>query len=197
MSAPLRPDTIDGRRMRSRQSRERILEAAIELLREPGVDVTPELLAARAECSISTIARHFRDREGLADAIGEYTRQDLRRRVDAGPFEGATHERVRDLVHRLATVFEAVEPLLRVMRRDRVGERAARDEGRMHRLAGVLIARALEPELASQPGDTADLLATVLSVASWAHLRSTEGLAAPAAEARMCAIVRRVLGAGA
>lgn len=196
MSAPPEPDAVDGRRLRSRQSRERILEAAIELLRKPGVDVTPELLAAHAGCSISTIARHFGDREGLADAIGERVRQELQRRMDAGPFAGDTRERARDLVHRLGTAFEATGPLLRVMHRNRLDERAARTERRLLRLARIAIARALGPELASQPGDTADILATVLSVGSWTHLRTTEALAASSAESRMLAIVLRVLDAG-
>ena len=56
---------VDGRRLRSQRSRQRILDALTEALSKPGADASPERVAAEAGVSISTLFRHFKDVEGL------------------------------------------------------------------------------------------------------------------------------------
>ncbi len=60
----LRPD--DGRLVRGRRSRARLLEAARELFRERGFDgATLRAIAARADMGASSIYRHVRSKEEL------------------------------------------------------------------------------------------------------------------------------------
>jgi len=62
--APLRPD--DGRLVRGRTSRARILSAARELFRERGFDrATLRAIAARAGMGASSLYRHIRSKEEL------------------------------------------------------------------------------------------------------------------------------------
>ncbi len=61
---PLRPD--DGRLVRGRRSRAKILASARELFREQGFDATTlRAIAARAEMGASSIYRHVRSKEEL------------------------------------------------------------------------------------------------------------------------------------
>ena len=64
----------DGRRLRAERNRERILDAVAEALADPDVPITPTGIAARAGVSLSTIVRHFRNRNGLVAALRERTR---------------------------------------------------------------------------------------------------------------------------
>lgn len=63
------PAAKDGRRRRSAQSRDRIVEALLDLV--AGVVVTPsaEAVAARAGVGLRTVFRHFRDMESLSAVL--------------------------------------------------------------------------------------------------------------------------------
>ena len=155
----------DGRRRRRQQSRQRIIEALLEALGEPDFDLSPEQTAVRS---------------------GE--------QLAAGPFEGDVRARTRELVRRLAAAFETVAPTLRSVQPDR--QKSVGDRGRRRLDATVRdqIGAALGPELADLPADTTDLLATVLSVSSWSHMRTTHGHDAERSAALLESAVLRLLG---
>jgi len=68
-------DTTDGRRMRSRDSKRKIVAAMLELVREGHIAPTAEEVAQRANVGLRTVFRRFKDMENLyaemAIAIGE------------------------------------------------------------------------------------------------------------------------------
>jgi AcrR family transcriptional regulator len=103
----------DGRRLRSERSRARILDAVAEALADPDVDLTPAGIAARAGVSVSTIARHFGDREGLVAAMRDRIQTLLLPILSEGPFEGELRARIRELLRRRTAMFEIVAPLYR------------------------------------------------------------------------------------
>jgi AcrR family transcriptional regulator len=191
---PHEPPASDGRRRRRQQSHERILHMLAEALSEPDFEVTPEQIAARSGYSISTIFRHFGGRDELAAAMQELARSRVRQHLAAGPFEGDVHARVGELARRLAAVFETVAPLLRAVQQDR--QRTLGDTGRrqLDRVARAQIGAALAKELAALPADTADILAAVLSVAAWSHMRTTQGHSPKRAAALLESAVLRLLG---
>jgi AcrR family transcriptional regulator len=187
----------DGRRRRRQQSHKRILHALAEAFSQPDFEVTPEQIAARSGYSISTIFRHFGGRNELAAAMQELVGSRVRKHLAAGPFEGDVHARVGELLRRLAAVFETVAPFLRAVQKDR--QRSLGDTGRRQLDVAVRaqIGAALAKELAALPADTADILAAVLSVAGWSHMRTTQGHSPERAAALLESAVLRLLGEGA
>ncbi len=192
---PNEDPSSDGRRRRSQRSREQILHAIAKAIAEPDFEPTPEQVAARSGYSISTILRHFGDRDGLATAMRELVRSRVDEHLAAGPFEGDVRSRVAELVRRLTAVYETVAPFLRNLERSR---NATRDlelyRNVLDRLVRGLTSSALGDALASQPEDTPDLLAVVLSQAAWRHMRITQGLAADRAAGLLEAAALRLLG---
>jgi AcrR family transcriptional regulator len=51
------------------RNRQRVLDAAAEVFAERGLDATLNDVAARAECGIGTVYRHFANREALVEAL--------------------------------------------------------------------------------------------------------------------------------
>lgn len=65
----------------ARRNRERLLDAAIELILEAGGEPTRDALAARAGVGIGTVYRHFPDQPSLLHAVVRYA---LERSIEAG-----------------------------------------------------------------------------------------------------------------
>ena len=97
------------------------------------------------------------------------------------------------LVRRLAAVFETVTPFLRAVAHDR--QRTVGDGGRraLDAIVRAQIDAALAEHLTARPSDTADILAAVLSVAAWSHMRSIQGHGVERAAALLESVVLRVL----
>jgi AcrR family transcriptional regulator len=93
---PLRAD--------ARRNRERILEAAVEVFSEQGVDAQIDDVARRADLGVGTIYRHFPTKDAL---VAELVRQKFRRFADnardALADEGEPFEALADLLRRNAT----------------------------------------------------------------------------------------------
>lgn len=63
---------IDGRRLRSRRTRERLVAAYVDLLAETGSLPTCNAVAGRAGCSVRTLFDRFPDMATLARAAAEW-----------------------------------------------------------------------------------------------------------------------------
>ena len=80
--------TTDGRKLRSEDSKRRIVSAMLELVRDGKIAPTAEEVAKQAQVGLRTVFRRFRDMESLyaemagaideriASIIDDYTRQD-------------------------------------------------------------------------------------------------------------------------
>jgi len=190
LEQPLR----DGRRRRHQRSRGRILHALADALSEPDIEITPEQIAARSGYSISTIFRHFGGQQELAAAMQDLVSSKVRDHLAAGPFEGDMGARVRALVRRLAAVSETVAPFLRVTERARPRTQSEAGRRQLDTVVRSQIAAALPQELAALPADTADILAALLSVATWSHMRRTQDHTAERATVLLESAVFRLLG---
>jgi AcrR family transcriptional regulator len=75
MSATEQTETVRPLRADARRNRERILEAAVEVFSEQGVDAQIDDVARRADLGVGTIYRHFPTKDAL---ITELVRQKFR-----------------------------------------------------------------------------------------------------------------------
>lgn len=192
----------DGRRMRTQRSRERILNAVAEALRDPDIEITIPEIAARSGVSASTIFRHFRDRDGLTDALTERTAARVVRYLAQAPIEDdKLEDRIASLVRRRVALFEEIGPLLRAGANP-PGRRAHHRSERM-KLEGVLaneFRQALQPALEGLSRAESKLVleavGTLLSADSWAHLRMVRGQGVHASEAVLIRALRAIAGQG-
>ena len=69
------PDIEDGRKRRSERSREQIIEAMFDLVRQGQLDPSAAQIAEAANVSLRTVFRHFEEVDGLY--------QEMNRRVKA------------------------------------------------------------------------------------------------------------------
>jgi AcrR family transcriptional regulator len=103
---------IDGRRLRSVASRDRIINAVIALVDEDQGIPGAEAIAARAGVGLRSVFRHFGDMDGLYVAVIErigrrYTH--LSRPYEAGSWQG----QVGEAMARRMEMFETVLPYRR------------------------------------------------------------------------------------
>lgn len=100
----------DGRKRRSERSREQIIEAMFELVREGELDPSATQIADAANVSLRTVFRHFEEVDGLYQEMNRRVKASVMPIVEA-PFMGRTwQEKVRELVGRRAEVFERILP---------------------------------------------------------------------------------------
>ncbi len=104
---------VDGRILRSRRSRERILEALVELIAEGDMQPTGERVAARAACGLRTVYRHFEDMDGLYREVQAHVKK-LVEPVVAEPARAVSlEERIAAVVQMRSAIFERAAPFLR------------------------------------------------------------------------------------
>lgn len=114
----------------ARATRDRILDAVVEVLAE-GVDtLSIPAVAKRAGVSIGTVYRHFGDKAGLLNALVPYAGRRTGLEVDSIP---ETMNEVEDLVGKVFRHFEATDDLMRAAFASRIG-RDVRVQGSPERL---------------------------------------------------------------
>jgi AcrR family transcriptional regulator len=181
----------DGRRRRSAESRRRIVDAMLELVREGHVAPSADLVAARAGVGRRTVFRLFRDMEGIYREMNATMREQVEP-VRARPLAGDTPAaRLHALVERRIGFFEEVLPLTVASAVHRHGSAVLQAEhaAMQAELRAILMAVLADgPEWDAQAREALD---AVLSIDLWRRLRIEQGLAVPAATA----ILQRLVGA--
>jgi AcrR family transcriptional regulator len=195
---PEQAHDVDGRHQRSERSRERVLDAIYAAFRDSDVEVTAEQVAARARVSLSTIRRHFGDLRSLSEAMRERMLGRVLPLLRAPAPAGSRKERVRALVARRREVFELVMPGLRAtsLRAPGALVRARADRQQLESALRAQLLLTFPGELAGAWGAVrAELLSTVLSLASWEHLRTVRELDPERCIALLEHAARALLGA--
>jgi len=167
---------IDGRRKRSQDSRARIVQAMLELVREGGVSPSAELVAARADVGLRTVFRHFNDLDSLYREMSAVIETELMALVHT-PFKGETwRERVLELVERRGWAYEKIAPFKRASEVHRLQSPAlAIENAKMVQISREILRAQLPPELAKDRVrfEAMDLL---LSFDAWGRLRRDQDL---------------------
>jgi TetR/AcrR family transcriptional regulator, regulator of autoinduction and epiphytic fitness len=172
---------IDGRHARSARSKDHVVQAILELLREGSLRPSAQEIAARAGVSERTVFRHYADLDQLfAAAVAQQGRQ-IAPLLDLPPTAGPRPQRVAELVRRRARLFEEVTPVRRAAVRHAPFQAVVRQG--LEQLHGVLRGQ-LETVFADEmdrvpPEQRRELVECVDVATSWAvweTLRADQGL---------------------
>ena len=182
----------DGRRRRSEQSRAKIIEAMVSLVREGIIVPTAEEVAARADIGLRSVFRHFADMEMLRrEMVGEVARTYMKWFT---PFEGDDwRDQLKDLMSRRASAYEETLPFKRAAEVRRHKSSAIGGEfDRLNTLMRSRLKSVLPEEFTSQPilFETLDL---ALSVDAWQRLREDQNLSVEDARQAVYLLVKAIL----
>jgi AcrR family transcriptional regulator len=109
----LNTDALDGRHRRSRQSRQRIIDAMIELVRAGNPSPTADEVAVRAGLAMRTVFRHFDDMESLYREIAQRIQGEAQAMLSATS-EGATwRARLDHMIDNRVALYCTLAPMKR------------------------------------------------------------------------------------
>ena len=183
----------DGRRRRTLESRERIIDAMVALTLAGRVSVSAEQVAERAEVGLRTVFRHFKDMDSLYREISRIMEARIAD-VVAQPFSAPDWQgRLVELIGRRARVFETITPIKRAEAAHRHRSHFLEaDSARMnHRLREILAG--VVPTEIREDAARFEALDLLLSFESWDRLRREQGLSAARAKAVLETAVRGVI----
>lgn len=184
---------LDGRRLRSADSRARIVAAMLGLIEQGEISPGAEAVAVRAEVGLRTVFRHFKDMDSLYQEMTEVIAAGLREAAGL-PFQSTDwRERTLELVARRADIFERIAPFKRAADAHRLRSRVFETANtRLVHALREIVRRELPPEAQADPVlfEGLDLL---LSFESWSRLRREQGLAPAQAQAVLEGVVRRLI----
>jgi TetR/AcrR family transcriptional regulator of autoinduction and epiphytic fitness len=179
--------TTDGRELRSRRTREAIVEAWLLLLEEGVVTPTARLVADRAGIGLRTVFQHFDDLEALHAAASARQMERVGPLLAPRSTEGPLDERIEDVILGRATLFERIAPVRRAALR---AEAASPTIARILEVSdqlladdlGRVFARELDVRSATERETMLAALDVTFSFMAWDHLRSRRGLSVAAAK---------------
>ncbi len=182
--------TTDGRKLRSEDSKRRIVSAMLELVREGRMAPTAEEVAKRAQVGLRTVFRRFKDMESLYAEMSVAINDKVESIIDSPADSQDWRENLTVMVDRRLRVYEVIMPY-------RVAAEAlkfqstvllnrhmdiVRDE--RHRLLNILPAELLDDR------PLIEGLEAALSFDMWNQLRNDQRLSGDEAGA----VVRRIVG---
>lgn len=171
------PEPGDGRLLRSVRTRERIVEAILELVRGGNARPTAEEVAAQAGVGARTLFRHFDDMEGLHAAVRARVEAEIRPLAAPRAFAGTPEERVRELVALRLRLFERMAPTHRAgLLVWPPSDVIAKGELQLAERLRDQLREALGPELEAAAPDLVEALDVALSYECWNRLREVQGL---------------------
>ena len=116
-SSPIAEAAVDGRRARRDRGRLAVTEAAIDLVLEGHIPPTAEFIAERAGVSVASIFRYF---DTLDELRNETTRLYFERYAHLFDIphigHGAIADRIENFVSSRVSLYEATEPMARLLR---------------------------------------------------------------------------------
>ena len=194
------PAVIDGRNLRSRRTRQALVDALISLIEDGDLRPTAPRIAERAGVSLRSIYHHFDDLELL---FAETAQRQMERLVPLRhplPTGGPLEVRIKAVVHQRAAIWEAITPIRSAAALQEpfsVQLQVVRSE--VHRRGRDELATLFAPELADRGESDASQLLDALDAAvnwqSWRVMRTDVDLSVEAAEAVLCRTMTALLTA--
>jgi len=102
--------TTDGRKLRSEESKRRIVSAMLQLVREGRMAPTAEEVAKRAEVGLRTVFRRFKDMESLYAEMSVAINEKVDSIVDSSLDSSDWRENLARMVDRRLQVYEVIMP---------------------------------------------------------------------------------------
>jgi TetR/AcrR family transcriptional regulator, regulator of autoinduction and epiphytic fitness len=188
------PAVIDGRNLRSRRTRQALIDALISLIEEGDLRPTAPRIAERAGVSLRSIYHHFDDMELLFAETAQRQMERLAPLRHPLPGGGPLPVRVRALVHQRAAIWEAITPIRSAATlQEPFSPQLQTERSEIHRRSRDEVAGVFATELAERSEEDSaqllDALDTAVNWLSWTVMRRDVGLSVEAAEA----VLRRTL----
>lgn len=190
-------EDLDGRRQRAVRSREAVVDAVLDLIRQQGEPPSAQAIADRAGVSLRTVFRLFDDTETLlATAVAHQIERvaPLFTPIEAfGPLDA----RIRALVDHRQRLFEEIAPIRRaaLQRTSNGSIREWLEESRT--LLRRQVTTIFDDELRAVPARQRTMLVEALELAAgfpaWNALRVDQGLDAASARAVIAHTIGRLL----
>jgi AcrR family transcriptional regulator len=185
--------SLDGRTARAVRTRNRVVDALLDLvdegnLRPPAADV-----ARRAGVSLRSVFQHFADLETLFQVAGDRHRQRLAHLEPLPELPAQLGARIAAYVAHRARYMEAVSPMARAAALQApFSPGIAARQAVSRALLRETLASAFEPEVrgAAEADRLLDALEVAASWVAWEHLRAAMGLSAGEA----AQVLERTLG---
>jgi AcrR family transcriptional regulator len=171
----------DGRRLRSERTRQSIMEAYIELLREMPEVPTAAQIAARAGISTRSVFERFVDLQGLSLATVDYAFAVGEAQAVARNVEGDRATRVRSHVETRARTCEHWLPVWRVViinqgRLEQLSERVRFIRQAIVKRMELMYRPELDMLSALERRDLLIALESLIDFESWGRMREIHGL---------------------
>jgi AcrR family transcriptional regulator len=186
--------SIDGRLLRSEQSKQRIADALYELIGEGEFAPSAQMVADRAGVGIRTVFRLFSDMDALYATINARLELDVAPMLRNGPSETASlDERLEALLAARVALYERFGPYVRATHRHR--DRSEFLAAEFRKLVLTLRERLVRwmPELRRAPADLVEALDQATSFEAWDRLRIDQRLSRPRAHAAMQRATRALI----
>ncbi len=182
---------LDGRRLRSRRNRERIVNAMMELVRAGDLTPSAESVAEKAGVGLRSVFRHFEDMESLYREMGVAIREEVHPLISISEDTENWRGNLEQLIGQKTRAFEQVMMFFiagRTLLHKSPTVRADHDKGvEMERKA----LRRLLPAVICRDRDLFDAIELACSFDTWVRLRQDQGLSVR----RSRDVVLRLVGA--
>ena len=190
----------DGRVQRSERTRQALVKAYLDLLREKQKSPTAPVIARRAGCSIRSVFQHFSGLLTLSLAAAEYAFEQALAQDAVPNVDADLHTRLMEQVETRAAICEQWLPLWRALLRYQ--SESKKLAIRIKRTRAAMVAR-LElvygPELSTLSEAERTQLLVALDILtdfeSWGRLREGHGLSVEAARDVWMSAIGRMLAA--
>jgi AcrR family transcriptional regulator len=174
--AQAKSDAVDGRIVRGRNNRRRIVAAMLDLVRAGSISPSAEEVAERAGVGLRTVFRHFDDMESLYREMAEAMRNELQPIV-AAPFTSRDWKgRLGEMVDRRARLFERAMPFKNAADVHRHRSVFLRKDYEMMRSAERSALEAALPANLKNDEAFFESLDQALSFSTWQRLRRDQNL---------------------
>ncbi len=184
----------DGRRLRADESRRRIAQAMLDLVREGEVTPSAETVAERAGVGRRTVFRLFNDMEGVYREMHAIMVAKLAP-MFAAPFDGATwRERLDEVIERRARMFEEMLPIKSAADAHRYRSAFLQNEHKKLTRLQRQTMLAVLPEAIAAQAERIEALDLALSFEAWRRLRQEQRLPPRQAAVVLRRIVRALMG---
>ncbi len=188
------PEERDGRRLRSIDSRARIVKAMLALIEEGDMAPGAEAVASRAEVGLRTVFRHFKDMESLYREMSDVMEAEIGA-FSRTPFKSTDwRDKLQELVERRSYAFERITPFKRASDIHRYKSAFLdADNSRLVIALRKILQREMPPEVL-QDSARFEALDLLLSFETWSRLRREQGLSIKKAREVLSLAVAKVAG---
>lgn len=185
-----RPPMPDGRELRTIRTRNRIVDAMLDLICEGDLAPTAKRISERAQVSDRSLFQHFPDLEALLAAAADRQVERVGHLLAPQPAQGTLQERLDAFTQRRAEGYETIAPVRRAGRLQEPFSPAIATRLTLAREAGRRdVAETFAAELSKRPKADRDELLAALDAASswnaWESLRTHNALTPEAAARAM------------